>query len=148
MVQVGKYSVLTGLQESESSPRLTLLQSRKFSCFPEGSWPSALTSSVLSGFSGAAGFSEIRFWFCSSTALSCFWFCTAVLSRVSLTILERRILSVSARGTRSFSFHRQVLLHHWCLSPGSLGWHRSSFRLHVVQISTATIRMYQDVSGG
>lgn len=142
---VGKFSTSapeTGWQQvSGSSCKLSFFQCSKSSWLSVGSWLSGWTLSGLWARSGPAGSWGGWIWFCVSAALFCFLLCTTVLSWLSLTILQRRIHLLTTCCTSSSTFHWQIL-HHWLLS-GRSSAAQSSFRLHVVDLSTSS-----QISGG
>lgn len=116
-----KFPLLTWLQGSGSSSKLSLCQCSKSSCLSVGS--------CVSGLMLSAGSPVGWLWLCVSAALFCFWFCVTVLWRLSLTILHMRIPFLIVCCTSS-STSVQHILHALLLSCWSSAA-RSFFRLHI-----------------
>lgn len=115
--------VLTFCQVSGFSSKWSLFQSSKSSCLSDGSCSSGVMLWAC-WFSSA-----LWLWFCVTATHFGFWLWTTVFSKLSLTILQRRVLPLIVRYTSSSFCHWQVL-HHWLFS----GWSsaaQSTLQLHV-----------------
>lgn len=136
---VNKFWTLT--QKSASSLALSLNQRSKSSRRSLGSVLSGFSSSGLCSHSGPARSSESSLGFCVSAAWLCCGLCTTTL-RLSLTILHRRILSLTTCCPSYSTFYWPI--RHHLLLPGRSSVAQSSFRCHAAE---NLIKIYQLCTG-
>lgn len=99
--------VLTWCQDSACSSKLSFIQISESSCLSAGSWLSALTVCVFCSVPACC--SRCWPWLCGSAVRFCFGLCCFVLSRLSLTILQRKIILYIVTCISPFAFGQQML---------------------------------------